>query len=84
MDGDLWARFAEVTRLEHVPVMLSRMRWQKDQKTQKLQRESILVQNRITKPIRCPSRDRVFRTKAAFVLAKAMRVGWKAAMGCYW
>ena len=83
MDGDLWARFAEVTRIEHLPVVLSRMRVQKEQKTQRLQQEGLLVQNRITSRYGV-RHDRVLRTKAAFVLAKTMRVGWKAATGCYW
>ena len=83
MDGDLWARFAEVTRLEHQRVYLSRMRLQKEQKTQRLQRESIEAQNRIATRYGV-QHERAIRTKAAFLLAKSMRVGWKAATGCYW
>lgn len=83
MDGDLWARFAEVARPRHIQAVLSRMRLQPDQKTQKLRDESIRVQNEIT--MRYGVRhDRVVRRQSAFLLAKAMRVGWKLATGCYW
>jgi glycosyltransferase involved in cell wall biosynthesis len=82
MDGDLWARFSEVAAIDHVPTILSRMRLQKDQKTQRLKREGNEVQNQITSRYGVRN-DRVIQRKAAFIVAKGMRVGWKAVTGCY-
>jgi glycosyltransferase involved in cell wall biosynthesis len=83
MDGDLWARFAEVTTLHHIRVVLSRMRLQPQQKTQRLHRESVRVQKDIAARYGV-RQDRAVTRQAAFVAAKAMRIGWKLATGCYW
>lgn len=83
MDGDLWARFAELSPPRHIPARLSRMRMQPDQKTQELKEESIRAQNKIA--IRYGVRhDRKLQRQSAFLLAKTLRVGWKLATGCYW
>ncbi len=83
MDGDLWARFAELSPPRHIPARLSRMRMQPDQKTQKLKEESMRAQYEIAKRYGVRY-DRRLRRQSAFLLAKTLRVGWKLATGCYW
>jgi glycosyltransferase involved in cell wall biosynthesis len=81
MDADLWIRFAEVTRLHHCPRVWSRMRLYAEQKNQRLRAASDLEDARI--------RSRYIRPwphwsrRPMRVAAKALRVGWKAARGCY-
>jgi hypothetical protein len=83
MDGDLWARFAQVTHIEHRRGCLSQMRLQREQKTQRLLAQSIDVQNRIIARYGV-RHDRKVQRKAAFLVAKSMRIAWKTATGCYW
>lgn len=81
-DADLWIRFADVTRLWHVAEPLSRMRLYPEQRNQRLRaisdREDLTMRRRYTgeEPalVRYPKR----------AIARAARVGWRAATGCYW
>jgi glycosyltransferase involved in cell wall biosynthesis len=83
MDGDLWARFAEVTRPHHVRRMWSRMRRYPEQKNQRLRARSDFEDTIIRRrSIAWPNRG--LPLSAARAVAKAMRVACKLAMGCYW
>ncbi|MFN8559230.1 MAG: glycosyltransferase family 2 protein [Dehalococcoidia bacterium] len=80
MDADLWARFSNVTPLHHVPRSWSRMREYPEQKNQKRRVQSDAEDRRV--------RERFVRTaglrwRAGRVLARGLRVSWKAATGCY-
>jgi glycosyltransferase involved in cell wall biosynthesis len=83
MDGDLWARFAEVTRPRHVRRMWSRMRRYPEQKNQRLRARSdfedaIIRRRAVAWP------DSGLPLSVARAAAKAMRVTCKLATGCYW
>jgi glycosyltransferase involved in cell wall biosynthesis len=83
MDGDLWARFLQRAKPEHIRRLLSRFRLQPQQKTQVLREEHDrmheLYCSRLSAGLTHP-----LQRKAAFVVAKAWRVSWKLATGCYW
>jgi glycosyltransferase involved in cell wall biosynthesis len=82
MDGDLWARFADVTPLHHVPRLWSRMRSYPEQATQRLYarclQESIEIRRRHR------GDEPAWAVKAKFALAKSTRIARKLAGGCYW
>ncbi len=82
MDADLWIRFADVTRVQHVRRDWSRIRRHREQKS-RLRRADTAREDRAIRRnyVRSASPARRGATK---VLAKAMRVGWKLAKGCYW
>ena len=81
MDADLWIRFADVTRLHHVPRIWSRMRFYPEQKNQRLRgesnREDQVIRSRYMPP-RSP-----WVTMQRKATAKGLRVGWKLLRGCY-
>ena len=83
MDGDLWARFLQRARPEHIRKPLSCFRLQPQQKTQVLREEHDKMHRRY-----CARLGRSFahpaQRKAAFVVAKTWRVSWKLVTGCYW
>jgi glycosyltransferase involved in cell wall biosynthesis len=83
MDADLWARFAEITRLRHVRRRWSRMRLYPAQKNQRLRAQS----NQEDSVIRSrygiadePAWSRLTKK----IVAKGVRATWKIATGCYW
>jgi glycosyltransferase involved in cell wall biosynthesis len=82
MDADLWLRFAEVTRPYHVRRVWSRMRAYPEQKNVRLRQKSEAEGTAIA--LRYVSRMDGPAFRAKQVLARGVRVGWKAAMGCYW
>lgn len=81
MDGDLFIRFADVTKPIHVRSVWSHMRYYPEQKNVRLREQSNLEDVRI--------RARYLRDEPAVVrrakrlTAKSMRVAWKLATGCY-
>jgi glycosyltransferase involved in cell wall biosynthesis len=82
MDADLWMRFAAVSRLHHIPIVLSRIRTYPEQKNQRLRadsdREDWVIRERFVGPISPGTR------KVKKVAAKTMRIAWKLAVGAYW
>lgn len=82
MDTDLWARFAELTELHHVPRQWSRVHYYPEQKTFRLlddkYREDALIRSRYLAEEPAWSR----RTKR--VAAKGLRVAMKLRRGAYW
>ena len=83
MDADLWARFAEVASPKKIPAVLSRVRLQPEQKTQKLKAQGIRERNAI-KSRYGVRHDSVVWRQSAFLLARTMRIGWKLSTGRYW
>lgn len=81
MDGDLWARFAEVTRPRHVRRVWSRMRLYPEQKNQSLRAKSDVEDARIAARYGPPPSPagRIARR----IAARGLRVAWRAATGCY-
>lgn len=81
MDADLWARFAEVADLHHVPRPWSRMRFYPEQKNLRLRersdREDALIRSRYL-PEESPHSRRLKRTAA-----KGLRVALKLSRGAY-
>ena len=81
MDSDLWIRFAERTRLIHVPRLWSRMRMHPDQKNIRLRAESDREDALIRARYRVPAG---LRGAVERVAARAMRMAWRGAIGAYW
>lgn len=81
MDADLWMRFADVTRPRHIRRVWSRMRAYPEQKNVRLRERSDVEGMTIVRRYVDP-RQRGWWLKRR--LAKGLRVGWKAATGCYW
>lgn len=83
MDSDLWVKFAQLTKPLHVRKTLSRMRFYPEAKTQRLRGRSLSEHRGV-----CRGVGATFDNKALLAMrhfaAKAMRVSWKLAMGCYW
>jgi glycosyltransferase involved in cell wall biosynthesis len=82
MDADLWLRFAEKTKPQHVRRVWSRMRDYPEQKNQKFRAKSEEEGTEIA--LRYVKRLDGTAFRARQLVAKAMRVGWKAALGAYW
>lgn len=82
MDADLWMRFAEVTRLHHIPIVLSRIRTYPEQKNRRLRadsdREDWVIRQRFVGNVSPGTR------KMKKVVAKTIRIAWKLAAGAYW
>ena len=82
MDSDLWAKFAERTRLHHVRRIFSMMRFYPEQKTQ-----AATLEERAREDARVISRfvadESPLVRKSKRVVARAARVAWRAATGCY-
>jgi glycosyltransferase involved in cell wall biosynthesis len=81
MDADLWIRFADVGRIDHVRRCWSSCRSYPTQKNQRLRAQSNLEDQRIRERYCGPARPGVDRARRT--LAKAARVTWKLATGCY-
>jgi glycosyltransferase involved in cell wall biosynthesis len=82
MDGDLWLRFSDVTRLHHVRRMWSRMRWYPEQMVQRLRPEVLLADERMRDRY-LGSQSKLLR-RLKWALARSVRISWKLATGCYW
>ena len=82
MDGDLWARFAERTRPQHVRRFLSRGRWYSQQKTQSLRKQGLDDHRRTCLRYGTDVRKLPHSLPLA-ALAKLCRISWKLATGCY-
>jgi glycosyltransferase involved in cell wall biosynthesis len=81
MDGDLWARFAEVTDIHHVSRPWSRMRYYAEQKIQQ-NRGHTMKEDRIIRQRYLGARPEwIYRL--FYVFAKGYRVGWKLFTGRY-
>jgi hypothetical protein len=78
MDADLWERFSTRTRIAHLPVYLSCMRWYETQKTRARRadalRENALLRARESYPL---------RASALRLCARALRLGAKLRAGGY-
>ncbi len=82
LDPDLWLRFSESTRLHHVRRYWSRMRFypeiksltMKDQMRAEHRKLEIRYFGERAVPVRLATRT----------LAKIMRIGYRACLGCYW
>ncbi len=83
MDADLWARFATVAPPRHFRIALSRMRMYPQQKTQRLYGRLRTELRQISSRYGAKF-DSEVRAKAAYLMAKSWRIGWKLATGCYW
>lgn len=82
MDADLWIRFAEVTRLEHVRRVWSRMRFHPAQKMQRLRALAGEEDYRIRR--RYVGDQPAYTRRAKKAVAKGWRVTRKLVTGCYW
>ena len=83
MDADLWARFAEVTRPRHVRRPWSRMRYYPEQKNRRLRDISDSEGKRIEQRYGVRGRPSSPAWIAAHLVARGIRVGYRAATGCY-
>jgi len=81
MDADLFARFAELTRLHHVSRLWSRMRSHSDQKNVRLRAQSDREEETIRRRYGVPTGARGAAERA---LARATRVAVRASRGAYW
>ena len=81
-DTGLWLRFSETTRLRHVRRYWSRMRIYPEIKGRTMVRE-MWIEHRKLEGIYLGSRFEPVRL-ATRVLAKAIRIGLKVCLGCYW
>ncbi len=82
MDSDLWIRFAEVTRIYHVRRYWSYMRFYPEHKTHRLRATTPLEDQSIRRRYCGDEPD--WSPKVKKIVAKAMRLTWKLAIGCYW
>lgn len=82
MDADLWARFQERTRLFHVQRIWSQMRLYREQKNQRLRRQSDAEDRQIRE--RYIGDEPRWSRLGKKMLAKGIRIGWKLSTGCYW
>lgn len=83
MDADLWARFAQQTRPVHVRSLWARVRIYPEQRTQRYRVQRIAEDDLIRRRLGVPHRGRPSKL-LFYVCAKALRVAWKLASGCYW
>ena len=83
MDGDLWARFAQVSRPLHVRRLWARMRLYPEQKNQRLRARSDQEDETIRQRLGVAYRTRGHRW-LCHAAAKSCRVAWKLSTGCYW
>jgi glycosyltransferase involved in cell wall biosynthesis len=81
MDGDLWVRFAQLTKIHHVPRVWSRERIHPDQKTQRLHAASLAEDAAIRRRYAGPETRLAYLSKRA--IARGLRLGLKLASGCY-
>lgn len=82
MDADLFARMSERTRLRHVPRIWSHMRAHAGQKNVRLRARSDEEDARIR--ARYLNATTGLRWQLECALARAVRIGYRAAIGAYW
>jgi glycosyltransferase involved in cell wall biosynthesis len=82
MDADLFARFAEVTKIYHVARPWSRLRTYAQQKNQ-LYRERSNQEDRIIRQ-RYIGHEPEWMRRSLHLSAKGLRIGWKLFTGRYW
>lgn len=81
IDTDLWIRFAQVSRIDHVRRTWSRMRFYPEQKNIALRARSDEEDRRIRNRYLPAQSD--WQRKAKRLAARGMRIGWKLATGRY-
>ena len=81
MDADLWIRFADVGRIEHVRAIWSQMRFYSQQKNRRLRDKSNKEDLKIRSRYWNSSTPSFHRAK--MFLAQSIRVAWKFVAGCY-
>ena len=81
-DADLWIRFSDHGRIEHVARQWSRMRFYPEQKNRRLREQSdhedMLIRSRYWKNQTMPRTYHIRRQ-----IALAIRIAWKLLSGCY-
>jgi glycosyltransferase involved in cell wall biosynthesis len=81
-DADLWIRFSDHGRIEHVARQWSRMRFYAEQKNRRLREQSnqedMLIRSRYWKNQTAPRTIYLRRT-----IAQGLRILWKLLTGCY-
>jgi glycosyltransferase involved in cell wall biosynthesis len=82
MDGDLWARFSERTRLCHVSKVLSTVRIYPETKSQRMRTRAIEEHRRICRRYGVDHSET--QARVLKLAARLCRVGWKVTKGCYW
>jgi glycosyltransferase involved in cell wall biosynthesis len=78
MDADLWERFSARTRIVHLPVYLSCMRWYASQKTRARRADALRENAKLRERQRYP-----LRASALQLCARALRIGAKLRAGGY-
>ena len=81
MDADLFIRFADITKVHHVPRLWSRMRYYPEQKNRRLRAQSDAEGGRIRGRY-LPSRPVIVR-RIQRKAARTLRIGWKLLTGKY-
>ncbi len=81
MDGELWLRFSEVTKMHHRRRSWSRMRMHPETKSARLRSEVTRGYREISR--RYVGDDSDAARLAKRFLARSARVSWKAVTGCY-
>ena len=81
MDGELWLRFSEVTKMHHRRRCWSRMRMHPETKSARLRSEVARGYREISR--RYVGDDSEAARLAKRFLARSARVSWKAVTGCY-
>jgi len=82
MDGDLWARFATLSKPRHVRRVWSRMRFYKEQRNV-ARRELSDAEDRLIRERLGASCANPYVVNAQWFAAKVWRMAWKACTGCY-
>lgn len=82
MDSDLWARFAGVTEIHHTRRVLSKQTFYPEQKTQMASKATREREDRRALASLL-SEEPALATASKRALARALRIGWRAATGCY-
>ena len=82
MDGDLWARFATMSRPRHIRRPWSRMRFYRGQRNF-ASRELSNAQDRLIRERLGVSYDNPYIVRLRWLAAKILRTAWKAGTGCY-
>lgn len=81
MDADLWMRFAEITKIHHVPRPWSRMRFYPEQKVRTLLQRGRQEDRRVRE--RYLGKKSEWAYRVLYICAKTMRVAWKVATHRY-
>lgn len=81
MDADLWIRFSDAGRIDHVNRIWSRQRFYPDQKNRRLRERSDEEELRIRTRYWGTAHPRYYGVKR--LAAHSLRVAWKCMTGCY-